>query len=499
MSQDTREYILQMKGIRKVFPGVIALDDMRLNVRRGSVHVLVGENGAGKSTLMKVLSGQYQVDAGEIWFDGGPLAVGSAKESLNTGIAMVHQELSPILEMTVGENIFLGREPMQKNRLLIHHGDLYSEAEQVLRRIGLSYPVRSKMKDLSVASLQLIEIAKAVSREAKLIIMDEPTSAITEKEVEILFAQVAELKRQGIAIIYITHKMDEIFRIADDITVIRDGKWIVSGPASEFTQQRIVEHMVGRTIDNFFPKENVPIGNVVLEVRNLCSEGLFRDISFQVRAGEILGIAGLVGAGRTEVARAIFGLDPITGGEIFMHGRPVRIRRPRDAVQNGIAMVSEDRKAVGLVLCRPVRENISLANLRLFAKGPWIEGRREKARVGEMVELLRIKIAGQNQEAASLSGGNQQKVVLAKWLLGELKVLILDEPTRGIDVGSKAEIHRLMCQLAGQGIAIVMISSELPEILGMSDRIVVMHEGLMRGELPRAEAASETIMHLAIS
>lgn len=352
MGNEKSEYILRMKGIRKMFPGVMALDDMQLDVRRGSVHVLVGENGAGKSTLMKVLSGQYKVDAGEILFDDEPLKCNSAKESLNSGIVMVHQELSPILEMTIGENIYLGREPMQKTKMLIDHKALYKEAQDLLNRIGLNYSVRTKMKDLSVASLQLIEIAKAISRDAKLIIMDEPTSAITEKEVEILFSQIADLKSRGIAVIYITHKMNEIFRIADDITVIRDGKWIASGPASDFTQDSIVEQMVGRTISNFFPKETVPIGNVVLEAKNLKAEGVFEDINFYVRSGEILGLSGLVGARRTEVARAIFGLDALSSGEIYMNGKKVNIQKPCDAVKNGIAMVSEDRKAIGLVLCR---------------------------------------------------------------------------------------------------------------------------------------------------
>ncbi|PIO96121.1 sugar ABC transporter ATP-binding protein, partial [Pleomorphomonas carboxyditropha] len=332
---------------------------------------------------------------------------------------------------------------------------------------------------------------------AKLVIMDEPTSAISDTEVEMLFRQIADLKAEGVAVIYITHKMDEIFRIADDITVIRDGCYVDSGPAGAFDEARLISLMVGRTISNIFPKVDVERGDTVLEVRGLSRGGVFRDVSFSVRKGEILGLAGLVGAGRTEVARAIFGLDPVDGGEIVLNGRVIRPKSPREAIAAGVAMVSEDRRAEGIVLSRSVLENISLANLRKFAPRLLINGQEEQRAAADMSKLLKIKTPTLAAEAGNLSGGNQQKIVLAKWLLGDLEVLILDEPTRGIDVGSKSEIHRLMGEFAAKGLAIIMISSELPEILGMSDRVVVMHEGVVTGEIDRADASQENLMRLA--
>jgi inositol transport system ATP-binding protein len=353
------------------------------------------------------------------------------------------------------------------------------------------------MGELSIAGMQLVEIAKAISRQAALIIMDEPTSAISDTEVEMLFRQIEDLKARGVAIIYISHKMDEIARIADDITVIRDGQQVESGPAADYDEQRLIALMVGRSITAIFPKEEVPIGEVVLEARGLSRRGVFEDVSLQVRAGEILGLAGLIGAGRTEVVRTLFGLDRLDAGEIRLGGRPVAIGRPADAIGLGIAMVSEDRKAEGLVLCRSVGENISLARLERFVSGGLLDLAQEQREAERMRQMLRIKTASLDTGAGTLSGGNQQKIVLAKWLLGDLKVLILDEPTRGIDVGSKSEIHRLMTQFARQGLAIIMISSELPEVLGMSDRVIVMREGRVSGELPRHAATQENIMALA--
>ncbi|MCD8349957.1 MAG: sugar ABC transporter ATP-binding protein [Planctomycetaceae bacterium] len=492
-------YVLEMDKITKSFPGVKALDGMTLKVRPGTVHCLVGENGAGKSTLMKVLSGAYTIDEGRILFKGNDLHGQKTADTLELGISMIHQELSPVREMTLAENVFLGREPSppgRSGRFFVHFRKMYHDTKELFDRIGLPYDPKAKMSTLSVAGMQQVEIAKAISRNASLILMDEPTSALTDKEVDMLFKQIRELRAAGVAIVYITHKMDEIFTIADDITVMRDGKWIASGPASDFDQEKIISLMVGRTITEVFPKIEVSIGSDILAVKNLCGKG-FRDVSFSVREGEILGLAGLVGAGRTEVARALFGLDPYTAGEVFIDSKPVTIRTVRDAIAKGIAMVSEDRKQEGLVLMRSVRENTSLANLRQFAPGFFLDGKRESEVVADMIDLLRVKTTNMNTPVQNLSGGNQQKVVISKWIMGDLKVLILDEPTRGVDVGSKSEIHKLMCELASRKLAIIMISSELPEILGMSDRIIVMHEGKMRGILPRGEATQESIMNIA--
>jgi inositol transport system ATP-binding protein len=371
-----------------------------------------------------------------------------------------------------------------------------ADTQVLMDRLGLDISPKAKMRDLSIASQQLIEICKAISRDAQLVIMDEPTSAISETEVAMLFRQIADLKARGVAIIYITHKMDEIFQIADDITVIRDGQFIATGPASDYDEGKLISQMVGRTISAIFPKEDVPIGEVVLEAHDLTRHGVFSNISFSVRKGEILGLAGLIGAGRTEVARAIFGLDALDGGEIRLKGAKVDLNSPVDAITHGIAMVSEDRKAEGLVLCRSVGENISLASLEQLP-GVLIDNKIEAERSARMIKLLQIKTPSADTQAENLSGGNQQKIAIAKWLLRDIDLIILDEPTRGIDVGSKSEIHKLMVQLAAQGLAIIMISSELPEILGMSDRVIVMKQGRIAGELMRAEASQEALMHLA--
>ncbi|WP_432761338.1 sugar ABC transporter ATP-binding protein [Rhizobium mayense] len=493
--------VLEMRNIVKAFPGVLALDGMNLKVRAGTVHVLVGENGAGKSTLMKILSGTYTIDGGEILFKGEALAGQDTAAALERGISMIHQELSPVLDMTIAENIFLGREPAMSDKgvlsRFVDFARMNAETKVLLDRLGLKYHPETKMRDLSIAAMQLIEIVKAISRQASLVIMDEPTSAISDTEVAMLFRQIVDLKANGVAIIYITHKMDEIFQIADDITVMRDGQFIAAAPASEYDPSKLISQMVGRTISSIFPKEEVPIGDVVLSVENLTRIGAFEEVSFTVRAGEIVGLSGLIGAGRTEVARVIFGLDEADGGTVRLNGAALKLKSPKHAISQGIAMVSEDRKAEGLVLCRSVGENISLANLKKFAGGLFISERQEESAAQRMIRMLQIKTPDTAMIVENLSGGNQQKIVLAKWLLGDLKLLILDEPTRGIDVGSKSEIHRLMTDFARQGLAILMISSELPEILGMSDRVVVMSEGRVAGELTRSEANQESIMRLA--
>ena len=493
------EYVLEMRDIVKVFPGVRALDGVKLQVWPGKVHVICGENGAGKSTLMKIINGTYVADEGEMFYKGDKIGPHTVQDTLKMGIAMIYQELNPVLEMTIAENIWLGREPRKGK--FVDFAKMQKDTQELLDRLDMPYKASQKMYELSIAGHQLVEIAKAISCNASVIIMDEPSSAIGDEEINVLFKQIFSLREQGVAILYITHKMDEIFRIADDITIIRDGQWIETGPASDYDPDKLVARMVGREITNVFPKDTtVPIGDVILEVKDLTQNkadgGRFRNINFQLRAGEILGFAGLVGAGRSEVMRAIFGLDPISSGSVYLNGQEVHIKNTRDAINHGIAMVNEDRRTYGLVLGRSIHHNVSLVNLQKYTKG-LIDDKAISKDVEKMRELLQIKIANEDVEAATLSGGNQQKVVLAKWLVGDVKVMILDEPTRGIDVGAKSEIHKLMTNFARQGMGIIMISSELPEVLGMSDRVVVMQEGIVQGILDRSEATQESIMKLA--
>ncbi|WP_246208544.1 sugar ABC transporter ATP-binding protein [Anaerotalea alkaliphila] len=501
MESKETNYILEMRDVVKVFPGVRALDGVNLKLRPGTVHVICGENGAGKSTLMKVINGTHDADEGEMVFKGELIGKRTIEDTIRMGIAMIYQELNPVLEMTIAENIFLGREP--KAGLFVDYKAMYSQTQELLDQLKIPYKAKQKMRELSIAGHQLIEIAKAIARNASVIIMDEPSSAIADTEIDVLFNQIFDLKAKGVGILYITHKMEEIFRIADDITIIRDGQWVDSGPAGNYNPEKLVSLMVGREIKNVFPKDlDVEIGEVVLEVKNLTQEkqhgGRFKDISFQLRRGEILGFSGLVGAGRSEVMRAIFGLDPFTSGEVLLEGKKLDIRDTTDAIKHGIAMISEDRKGYGLVLERNVHENISLVNLKKFIRNGLIDDKAIVEEANQMVEMLQIKVANLNVATSTLSGGNQQKVVLAKWLMGDVKVMILDEPTRGIDVGAKSEIHRLMCKFAKEGMAVIMISSELPEILGMSDRIVVMQEGQITGILDRGEMATqESVMKLA--
>ncbi|HBI73920.1 MAG TPA: D-xylose ABC transporter ATP-binding protein [Lachnospiraceae bacterium] len=494
--------ILELKSIVKDFPGVRALDGVSISIRPGSVHVICGENGAGKSVMMKIIDGMYCPDEGKLYFKGKEICGHTINESRKMGIAMIPQELNPIWEMTVAENIFLGREP--KSGLFVNFKKMNADANTLLQQLNIPYKATQKMKELSIAGQQLIEIAKAISMSAELIIMDEPTSAIADHEVEILFQQIRMLKAKNVAVIFITHRLEEIFQIADEITVIRDGKWISHGPVTGYTVDKLVSHMVGRDINDHFPKDcTVPIGETVLEVKQLTQDskhgGRFKNISFNLKKGEILGFAGLIGAGRSELMRAIFGLDPLTSGEIFLNGKRLKIRHPNDAVKEGIALVSEDRKTYGLVLKRNVHENISLVNLKKFVKRFFIDDKNIDKEAQDMKELLQIKVSDFKVNMGTLSGGNQQKVVLAKWIIGNVKIIILDEPTRGIDVGAKAEIHRLMCKFAREGMSIIMISSELPEVLGMSDRVIVMNNGQITGTLARPDFSQEKIMKLATS
>lgn len=494
------EYLLEMRNIVKVFPGVRALNGVNLKLRSGTVHVVCGENGAGKSTMMKCINGTYVADDGEMFYKGRLVGPHTVKDTLEMGIAMIYQEMNPVIEMTIAENIWLGREP--KNGVMVDYNKMYKDTQKLLDELGMPYKAKQKMYELSIAGHQLIEIAKAMSVNASVVIMDEPTSAIGDKEIEVLFKQIFAMRKKGIGILYISHKMDEIFRIADDITIIRDGAYVDSGPATQFDADKLIAKMVGREIKNVFPKDStVPIGDIILETKNITQKkedgGRFRNISFQLHAGEILGFSGLVGAGRSEVMNAIFGMDPISSGEVYLNGELLKVKEPRDAIDKGIAMVNEDRRAYGLVLGRSIHHNVSMVNLKKYVKAGTIDDKAITKDVDKMVEMMRIKIANENVEAGTLSGGNQQKVVLGKWMVGDVKVMILDEPTRGIDVGAKAEIHKLMTEFARKGVGIIMISSELPEILGMSDRIVVMREGEVAGILNRDEASQVKIMGLA--
>lgn len=487
---------LELRGVEKSFPGVKALSNVNFSVKKGTVHVLCGENGAGKSTLMKIINGIYQPDSGQILMDGREVKIHNPIEARKLGISMIFQELNYIPEITVEQNLFLGCEPVNKLGA-VDWKEIRKRTVELMKQENLMYAPETKLKDLTVSDIQMLEILKAVSYDSDVIIMDEPTSAITNREVEVLFKKIADMKAKGVSIIYISHKMEEIFRIADEITILRDGSVIDTLPASELTIDKVISLMVGRTITNVYPKEKVPIGDVVLEVEGLTQGQTFTDVSFTVRAGEIVGFAGLMGAGRTEVARAIFGLDPFTAGKIKIKGREVTIKSVEDSIENGMVMLSEDRKRFGIIPMRSVLENVSLPNLRLFIKKGRLHARNENSTVKAYCDRMRVKTPTLETSIDSLSGGNQQKVVLAKWMLRNPDVLIVDEPTRGIDVGAKFEIYKLMTDLAREKKAVIMISSELPELLGMCDRIYVMAKGKILGELHLPDFSQENIMKLA--
>ena len=490
------KYILEVKNLSKRFPGVLALDKTQLKVRPGEVHALLGENGAGKSTLMKCILGMYKPDGGEIYFDGRRVTINNTSEALKIGISMIHQEISLVQHRTIAENIWIGREPGRFG--ILNWKALYKKAEEMLERLELDLNPKTIVGKLSVAGMQMVEIARAISYDSRVIIMDEPTSALMDNEVNKLFKIIHDLKSKGIAIIYISHKMDEIFKIADRVTVFRDGQYVGEEDIGNVDEQKLVSMMIGREINQIFPKIQVPIGDVAFEVKNLSRKGVFQDISFQVRKGEILGVSGLMGAGRSEIMQAIFGIERIDEGAIYLDGERLRIHSPKDAIKKGIGMVTEDRKLLGLVTCRSVRENITYASLDELSNWIFTNVTNENNASGDMIRMLDIKTPSQRQRVGALSGGNQQKVIVANWLLTKPKVLILDEPTRGIDVGAKSEIHKLMCKFAQDGMAIIMISSEMPEILGMSDRIIVMHEGRTKAEFNREDATQEKILASAM-
>jgi len=488
-------YKLQVLHISKSFPGVLALDDISLSARKGSVLVLCGENGAGKSTLMKIINGVYQPDKGEILIDGKKVHIRNPIQARKMGISMIFQELNYIPELTVEESLFCGRLPTRVGK--VDWKTVRRRTLELLEKENLSYAPTRRMKDLSVSDIQMLEIVKAVSIDASILIMDEPTSAITQREVERLFAKIAELKARGTSVIYISHKMDEIFRIADDIAILRDGKVVDARPRDEFDIDKVISLMVGRKLESNFPKRKVEAGAEAFRVEGLSVPGVFKDVSFHVRAGEIVGFAGLMGAGRTEVMRAVFGLDRFASGTIRIHGKPARVASVQDAIAAKVAMLSEDRRRYGLVSVRSVRENVALSSLRKFIYRGRLHGAKESKIVTDICERMNVKTPSLSTAVEALSGGNQQKVVLGKWLLNEPDVLIMDEPTRGIDVGAKYEIYKLMCDLAAEGKALIMVSSELPELIGMCDRIYVMCKGEISGELPRDEFTQEAIMRLA--
>ena len=497
------EFLLEMRGVCKSFPGVKALDHAQLRLRPGTVHALMGENGAGKSTLMKCMFGIYKMDEGEILFHGEKVTIHDPMEALKMGIAMVHQELQPIPARTIGENIFLGRYPIKKVLGVIptvDHKKMYEDTAALLKRVRMDFDPKAQLGSLSVSQMQSVEIAKAVSANCKVLILDEPTSSLTQNEVEALFRIVDDLKAEGVAIVYISHKMDEILRISDEVTIMRDGQYIGTWEAKELTTDMIISRMVGRELTNLYPKrENVP-GEVVFSVENFTSINpkSFRNVSFELRKGEILGVGGLVGAQRTELMEGIFGTRSHTTGKITFHGKELKINRPKDAIDQGVAMLTEDRRQSGIMGVLSIADNISIASLKKYVDGGiMLNSKKIEQLVQDNVQKMNIKTPSSKTLIQSLSGGNQQKVLIGRWLANDPEVLILDEPTRGIDVGAKYEIYCIIAELAKQGKSIIMISSEMGELIGMSDRIMVMCDGKVTGFIDSQDATQESVMSLA--
>ncbi|MDR2499642.1 MAG: sugar ABC transporter ATP-binding protein [Treponema sp.] len=483
------DVIFECRGISKVFGGIQALDKVELRVAKGEVHALLGENGAGKSTLMKCVAGLHKPDTGQMFFEGRPYTAHGPAEAIRAGISMIHQELNNEPHLSIAENIFLGREDLYPHTPFLNKKQTERRAAELLMNFNFTIKANTLMERLTLAQVQMIEIIRAVSRNARLIIMDEPTSSLDSEETRRLFRTIGNLKAQGASVIYISHRMEEIFQICDRVSIFRDGRYIDTSPIQGVTKDDLILKMVGRAVENVFPKTDCPMGAETLRVEGLSGKG-FSGVNFTVRAGEILGFSGLVGSGRSETVRGIFGLDPLASGKIYLDGKETAIKNPADAVKKGICMVNEDRKLFGLCLQRSLRENISLPNLRERQRGLLINQKREIAETKQAAKSLTIKAASIESEAYSLSGGNQQKAVLAKWVMAGPRVLILDEPTRGVDVGAKAEIHSLMTSFAAEGMAVIMISSELPEVMGMSDRILIFHEGRTNGIVLREDILS---------
>ncbi|GAB3476652.1 ribose ABC transporter ATP-binding protein RbsA [Marinomonas epiphytica] len=490
------EPILQLKDIEKSFPGVKALNKASLKVFAGKVMALLGENGAGKSTLMKSLTGIYEIDVGDIFYQGQSVHFKGPKHSQEAGISIIHQELNLIPELSIAENIFLGREKVSKSGR-IQWSLMYQEADQLLQRLNVKHSSKKSLGELSLGEQQMVEIAKALSFESKVIIMDEPTDALTDTETASLFSVIEELRRQGCGIVYISHRLKEIFEICDDITVLRDGQFIKQVSVQDINEDDLIEMMVGRKLDEQYPRVATQQGSVCLKVDGLSGAGV-NDVSFELKHGEILGFSGLMGSGRTELMKVIYGDLPKESGQVFVEGQPITPKTPQDGLSQGIAYISEDRKGDGLVLGLSVKENMSLSALQHFSSGLHINGSQERDAVQEFIQLFNIKTPSEKQIIGNLSGGNQQKVAIAKGLLTQPKVLILDEPTRGVDVGAKKEIYQLINKFKAQGMSIILVSSEMPEVLGMSDRIVVMHEGRITGEFHKEQANQEVLMACSV-
>jgi ribose transport system ATP-binding protein len=498
VTAENKTPVLALEGMRKAFPGVIALDGVDLQLFSGEVHILLGENGAGKSTLMKVISGAIRADAGKVLIGGSPTEITGPRHAQLLGIGIIYQEFNLIPHLSAGENILLGREPALVAGV-IDQSRLLKDAQKQLDDLGVAIDARTIVKELSVAEQQMVEVAKALSLNARVLIMDEPTSALTESEIKELFAAIRRLKARGVAIVYISHRMDELFAIGDRVTVLRDGRHVGTRAIGETSMPELVRLMVGRDLNEHFPKKAAAIGAEALRVEGLSRAGSLHEISFSLRRGEVVGIAGLMGSGRTELARAIFGADQLTAGKVFVHGVERKLRSPRQAIDAGIGFLTEDRKGQGLVLVLSVEENICLPSVEAFAKWGVMSTTRERTAANTHITGLRIKTPSAKQRVGHLSGGNQQKVVLGKWLCTEADILIFDEPTRGIDVGAKVEIYQLINQLAARGAGILMISSELPEVLGMSDRILVMNQGRLAGEFSAKDATQEKLLAAAIA
>lgn len=491
--------LLKLKNICKSFPGVRALHNVHLEVRRGEVHALLGENGAGKSTLMKILSGAYTRDAGEIYWEGRPIVVRHPREAQDLGIGIIYQEFNLVPQLSIAENVWIGREHFRNRRLqLIDWQEMYRRTQELLDELHLTLDPRQPVAGLGVAQQQMVEIAKALSLNAKLLIMDEPTSALTDTEISRLFALIRRLKARGVSVVFISHHLDEVFEICDRGTVLRDGEYIATVELSQVKKEDIIRLMVGRTLDQQYPKVPTQRGVEALRVSGLTRNGVLHDISFTAYTGEIVGIAGLVGAGRTELVRAIFGADPVDAGQVFVFGQELAVKSPQVAIRAGVGLLPEDRKQQGLVLMLSVLHNMSMASLDRLTSRLLLRLKDEQEQVNGFIEKLRIATPGFKQQVQYLSGGNQQKVVLAKWLASQSKVLIFDEPTRGIDVGAKVEVYNLMNSLVQNGAAVIMVSSEMPELLGMSDRILVMRKGRIAAEFERCEATQEKILAAAM-
>lgn len=491
-----KDYIFELRGITKTFPGVRALDNISFGIERGTIHALVGENGAGKSTLIKILAGIYHPNAGKIVMNQKEQVFASPVESRKAGVSVVHQEIKLAEPLTVAENMFLGNMLMKGK--LVDWAGMRRRAAEIVEELQMDIDINERVCNLSVAKKQIVEIMHAINNNSQLLIMDEPSAVLTDRELKVMFEIVKRLREKGITIIYISHRLEEVFELSDNVTVLRDGQHIGTFPISEVDRKALISLMVGREMGQEYPKEAASTGDTVLEVKHLVRNRVLKDISFEVKAGEVFGISGLVGAGRTELARAILGIDRYDSGEVYVKGRKVHYRNLREAIDDGLGLIPEDRKLQGLVQIMSIKKNICMVNMDKVIKGGMIQKRLEQKYAGEYSRKLHVAAPNVEVQVQNLSGGNQQKVVIAKWLMQESDILFLDEPTRGIDVGAKAEIYRLINEIVKEGKTVIMISSEMPEILGMCDRIMIMHEGRKMGELSREEASQEKIMAMCV-